>query len=77
METTMDNDWIAHAGKALFGEERWLTPLGAAMGIGDRNLRRVLSGDDRPPPGFEAKLRQLLERRRAAIDAAIASLPAP
>jgi ribosomal protein S4 len=62
----LTGDRIAEAGRAAYGKH-WLVPLAEGTGIGERRLRRVLNGDEKPPDDFTERLAALLERRLAEI----------
>lgn len=55
---TQKTKLLAQVGEALFGPQ-WQTPLAAALGVGDRTVRRWASGDTEVPDGVWADIAKL------------------
>lgn len=66
----MTRDQLRQAGEALFGPH-WQSPLARALGMSDRHMRRLASGEAPITEGMAADIRRLLAERRATIDTLI------
>ena len=66
-------DLLRQVGEALYGE-RWQTPLSRALGVGDRTVRRWVSGEDRPNPAIAGELADLMRDKKTSLAAACAAL---
>lgn len=53
---------VHEVGEAL-GGAAWKAALGDALGMGDRNLRRLASGQEAPSPGLRERLAVICEQR--------------
>lgn len=60
---------LRNYGQALYGPE-WQTPLGDALGVSDRTIRRWVSGECRIPPNVASELTALVEAQARATQAA-------
>lgn len=54
---------LRQAGEILFGESGWQTRLAEELGVGDRSVRRWLSGERAVPAGLRADLARLARER--------------
>jgi hypothetical protein len=54
---------IRAVGPALFGPERWQSPLSYALRVTTRTVRRWASGDVTPPPDVWARIATLMRER--------------
>lgn len=71
--TMTPQDRLAAAARLLYGGERWTAALAADLGVGERTIRRWLSGETPLPDdhGVWAGLRALMRRRaRELLEAA-------
>lgn len=59
---------LRECGKALYGQQ-WQSALARDLQVADRTVRRWAAGEFGMPPGLCVELRQLLNQRRAELDA--------
>lgn len=64
----MTPDLLRECGEALYGQQ-WQSALARDLQVADRTVRRWAAGDFGMPPSLGVELRQLLNKRRAELDA--------
>jgi hypothetical protein len=67
MTTTAAADLLADFGRALYGPEEWLSPLGRRIGVNPRTLRNWLNGKKKPDPDAMERARRILIEARDLI----------
>jgi hypothetical protein len=58
---------IRAIGHALWSAGRWRAEMAAALGVGDRPLRRWAAGEVEPPPGIWSELLAAIEARQSEL----------
>ena len=66
--TTMPDpvDLVRDVGALLFGPH-WQRELAKALGVSERNMRRWVAGEARPPEDISARLLALIDARIVAL----------
>lgn len=59
---------LRKCGEALYGQQ-WQSALARDLKVADRTVRRWAAGEFGMPPGLGIEVRQLLNKRRAELDA--------
>ncbi|QCE35665.1 hypothetical protein FAI40_10180 [Acetobacteraceae bacterium] len=57
----MTPEKLEKIGKALFGEERWKSPLATALGVNSSSIRAIMRGDRDIPQGWTPEIKSYLE----------------
>lgn len=65
---------LVEAADTLFGPNH-SRPLGEALGVNERTVRRWLNGDAEIPPGVWRDVERLAQERRQMLDDLIERLP--
>lgn len=72
--TTRNGSLLASIGEAMFGDH-WMQPLGEALRVHKRTIRRWRDGDYPIPDGIWAELRELCWKRSTALETLARLLP--